>query len=384
MKAINYGRHHISEEDIKSVVDVLKSDYLTQGPKVREFEERFSEYIGCKYAVAVSNGTAALHLCSLAMGVTPGQRVITTPITFAATANSVLFAGGTVEFVDIDKNTLLLDHNKVKALLERTSPGTYSGIIPVDFTGMPVNLQELKEIADKHGLWITEDACHAPGGYFIDSENRKQNCGNGSHADLAIFSFHPVKHIACGEGGMITTNNEELYRMLLMLRSHGITKDPDLLGENHGSWYYEMQMLGYNYRLTDFQAALGISQLTRAESMLARRRQIAEIYNENFSGKPFIKSLPALLPGHAYHLYVIEVERRDELYRYLAKHSVNTQVHYIPVHLLPYYRKFGWKQGDMPNAERYYSRCLSLPMYPTLEQAEQDYIIKKIMDFYGS
>jgi UDP-4-amino-4,6-dideoxy-N-acetyl-beta-L-altrosamine transaminase len=382
-KRIPYGRQDITEADIQAVVEVLKSDFLTQGPKINEFEEAFAKYIGCKYAVAVSNGTAALHLSALSLNVQSGDKVITTPITFAASANCVRYCGGEVVFADIDPKTYLLDIEFVRELLQSSPAGTYKGIIPVDFAGNPINMEEFRELANEYDLWIIEDACHAPGGYFIDSKNKTQNCGNGNFADLAIFSFHPVKHIAAGEGGMITTNNPDLYQKLIMLRTHGITKDPDLMIENHGGWYYEMQELGFNYRLTDFQAALGLSQLRRANEGLMRRRGIAKKYYEAFKEKSFIKGQSAYLENHAYHLYLIEVENRKELYEYLQKQNIFAQVHYIPTHLMPYYRQFGWKEGDLPHAENYYKHCLSLPMYPSLCQEEQLYVIQKINNFYN-
>jgi dTDP-4-amino-4,6-dideoxygalactose transaminase len=265
MNAIPYGKQHITDEDVEAVIEALRSDYLTQGPKIAEFENAFAKYIGCKYAVAVSNGTAALHLAVMALGVNAHSNVITTPITFAASANCVRYCGGNVWFADIDADTFLLDIYKVEELIKSKPSGFFSGIIPVDFAGYAVDLEQYRLLADKYNLWIIEDACHAPGGYFIDSNKGKQYCGNGKFADASVFSFHPVKHIACGEGGMVTTNNEALYEQLILLRTHGITKNPALLHENHGGWYYEMQALGYNYRLTDFQAALGASQLMRAE-----------------------------------------------------------------------------------------------------------------------
>ncbi len=387
---IPYGRQNITDEDIQSVVDVLKGDYLTQGPQIKLFEDAFANYIGSKYAVAVSNGTAALHLCALALNVKEGQKVITTPITFAASANCIRYCGGDVEFVDIDPATYLIDIEKVKKLLESSPKGTYSGIIPVDFSGRAVNLEEVKGLADEYNLWIIEDACHAPGGYFIDSKGEKQNCGNGNYANLAIFSFHPVKHIASGEGGMITTNNEELYKNLLKLRTHGIVKDTqnytnsiELAGgiDEYPGWYMEMQMLGYNYRLTDFQAALGLSQLKRADRGIERRREIATIYNDAFSKTSKIKGQSGIVDGHAYHLYIIEVEDRLGLYNYLKSNNIFAQIHYIPTHLMPYYQQFGWKEGDFLNAEKYYSQCISLPMYPTLSKIEQDMVISLILDF---
>jgi len=382
MKRIPYGRQNITEEDILAVVDVLKSDFLTQGPKISEFEAAFASYIGCKYAIAVANGTAALHLSTMALNVMPGQKVITTPITFAASANCVRYCGGDVVFADIDSGTYLLDIEKVRELLAGSPKGTYSGLITVDFTGGVVNLEKFKRLADEYGLWIIEDACHAPGGFFIDSKGNRQNCGNGNFADLAVFSFHPVKHIACGEGGMITTNNKSLYEKLINLRTHGIQQNPVLKQHDHGVWYYEMQELGYNYRLTDIQAALGLSQLKRANAGLAIRRKIASVYNKSFIGKPYIKGQSGIVKGHAYHLYVIEVTNRNGLINYLRDKHIFSQVHYIPVHLMPYYRQFGWRNGDLPHAEYYYNLCLSLPIYPTLQMEDQQFVVKTINEFY--
>jgi len=378
---IPYGRQHITDDDINAVVKALKSDFLTQGPEIAAFEKAFADYIGCKYAVAVSNGTAALHLCTMALGVNKNSRVITSPITFAASSNCVRYCDGEVYFADIDPNTYLLDIEKVRALLEQHPKGYFQGIIPVDFAGNAVNLEEFKKLADEFGCWIIEDACHAPGGYFTDSKGNKQHCGNSQFADLAIFSFHPVKHIACGEGGMVTTNDEKLYNKLLKLRTHGITKDPSLMHKNEGGWYYEMQELGYNYRITDFQAALGNSQLKRADEGLERRREIAKTYSDAFKHNSNIKGQSGVVEGHAYHLYIIEVEKRKELYDFLRSKDIFCQVHYIPVHTLPYYESLGWKQGDFKNSEHYYKGCLSLPMYPTLTNAQQSFVIEQINSF---
>lgn len=391
-KVIPYGKQNITEEDIKCVVDALKSDYLTQGPKIKEFEVRFATYTGAKYAVALSNGTAALHLCAMALGIQEGDKVITTPITFAASANCVRYCGGEVVFADIDPLTYLLDINSVKALLDSSPKGTYKGIIPVDFAGRAVNLEAYKKLADQYGLWIIEDACHAPGGYFVDSNGVQQVCGNGVFADLAIFSFHPVKHIASGEGGMITTNDEKLYNKLLQLRTHGIVKDNDLYQnsiefaggiDTYPLWYMEMQSLGYNYRITDFQAALGISQLNRAEDGIAKRRQIAKKYFNSFNGKSYILGQSGVVEGHAYHLYILEVEDRLGLYNYLRDKNILAQIHYIPCHLMPYYRAFGWKEGDRPYAEEYYKVCISLPMYPTLSDDDQSYVIDAVNGYFS-
>lgn len=377
---IPYGRQNITQGDIDHVVSALQSDFLTQGPLVNEFETKFAEYVGCKYAVAVSNGTAALHLSAMALNVNSQSNVITTPITFSASANCVRYCGGHVYFADIDPQSFLLDIDKVEALILSKPKGFFQGVIPVDFAGAAVNLEEFKKLADKYNLWILEDACHAPGGYFIDHNGDKQHCGNGNFADLAIFSFHPVKHIACGEGGMITTNNESLYFRLKKLRTHGITNDPALMHENHGGWYMELQELGYNYRLPDILCALGISQLSRADEGLARRVQIAGKYDTALAEVPLLRT-PIYNEGHAFHLYVIQHEKRKELYDYLRTENIYAQVHYIPVHLMPYYRDLGWKKGDFPHAEKYYNRCLSIPMYPTLTDEQQDYVIQIIKSF---
>jgi UDP-4-amino-4,6-dideoxy-N-acetyl-beta-L-altrosamine transaminase len=380
MKSIPYGRQQITDEDIQSVIEVLHSDFLTQGPKIEEFEKKFAAYIGSKYAVAVANGTAALHLCALALNVSSKSKVITTPVTFAASANCIRYCGGEVVFSDINEKDFLLDLDKVEDLLKK-NPEAFEGIIPVDLAGLPVDMERLRSIADKYKLWIIEDACHAPGAYFTDSKGKKQHCGNCQYADLAIFSFHPVKHIATGEGGMITTNRKDLYDKLLLLRTHGITKDPALMNKNDGGWYMEMQELGYNYRLSDMQAALGVSQLKRADEGLKRRKAIAERYDAAFKNAPL--EIPKVREGlgHAYHLYVIKTKRRKELYDYLKTQQIFAQVHYIPVHTMPYYKSLGWKQGDMPMAEAYYDQCLSIPMYPSLTDEEQDYVIKKISEF---
>ncbi|TXK44877.1 UDP-4-amino-4,6-dideoxy-N-acetyl-beta-L-altrosamine transaminase [Pontibacter qinzhouensis] len=388
-KAIPYGKQHISEADIAAVVATLQADFLTQGPTVAAFEAAFANYVGAKYAVAVANGTAALHLCALALNVNQQTRVITTPITFVASANCIRYCGGEIVFADVDPNTILLDTNLVRQMLESKPAGYYAGLIPVDFGGNPVNLQELRELADQHNLWIIEDACHAPGGFFYDSDGTKQMCGNGNFADLSIFSFHPVKHIATGEGGMITTNNEALYNKLLLYRTHGITKDPELMQENHGPWYMEMQELGYNYRIPDILCALGLSQLQRAEEGLTRRKAIARTYDQAFkdvAGLGVVQTEAAALgaaddTGHAYHLYIIRVQNRQGLYEHLRRHQIYAQVHYIPAHTMPYYRNLGYKPGDFPVAEKYYSECLSLPMYPTLTEEEQLFVIEKVKEF---
>jgi len=377
-KPIPYGRQAINENDVKAVIDTLQADYLTQGPKVVEFEKHFAEYVEAKYAVAVSNATAGLHIAVLALGLKKGERVITTPITFAASANCVRYAGGEVWFADIDRDTYVLSLDATRKLIESKPKGFFKGIIPVDFAGMPVDMEKFRELADEHGLWIIEDACHAPGGYFMDSLGEKQFCGNGKYADVGIFSFHPVKHIACGEGGMVTTNSKELYEKLSLLRTHGITKDN--MEENHGLWYYEMQELGFNYRLTDIQSALGISQLAKNDEGLKRRQEIAARYQEAFLGKiPCQANLSGFY--NAYHLFVIETGERKGLYDYLREQKIYAQIHYIPVHTLPYYKRIGYQDAQLENAKDYYSKCISLPMYPSLTDEEQEYVIQCVLDF---
>lgn len=391
---IPYGRQSISEEDIEAVTSVLRSDFLTQGPSIAKFESNFAAYVGSKYAVAVSNGTAALHLCVLALKLKPGEKVITSPITFSASANCIRYVGGEVVFADIDPETYLLDIQCVRELLESSPKGTYKGIIPVDFAGRAVDLEEFRCLANDYDLWIVEDACHAPGGYFVDQNANEEKCGNGAFSDLSIFSFHPVKHIAAGEGGMITTDNKELYEDLLELRTHGIVRNqnkfsnsPELaagvVGEKeYPGWYMEMQELGFNYRLTDFQAALGNSQLSKAEDGLNTRKEIAKRYFEAFKEAPFIRGQSGVINGHAYHLYIIEVDNRLGLYNHLRANKIFAQVHYVPIHLMPYYRALGWEMGDLEHAEEYYKYCLSLPMFPTLSEIDQEYVIKSVLDFY--
>jgi UDP-4-amino-4,6-dideoxy-N-acetyl-beta-L-altrosamine transaminase len=381
---IPYGKQHVTQEDIDAVVSVLKSDFWTQGPAVPEFEKNFAEYVGAKYAVAVANGTAALHLCTLALNVKPGDKVITSPITFVASANCVAYCGGEVVFADIDRETYLLDINEVRKLLEADTEKQIKGIIPVDFAGRVVDFEAFRALADEFGCWLIEDACHAPGGSFTNAAENNIKAGSGIYADLAIFSFHPVKHIAAGEGGMITTNDKELYERLLILRTHGIQQDLSKRIHDDSLWYYEMQELGYNYRLTDIQAALGNSQLQRAGAGLERRREIAQVYKQAFKNNPnIVDRNEGYSENHAYHLYVIEVKDRKGLHTYLREENIFAQIHYIPAHLMPYYREQGWKEGDLLNAEDYYSGCISLPMYPTLSKEDKERVIELIVSYVG-
>ena len=381
---IPYGHQNITEEDIRAVVEVLNSDYMTQGPKIGEFEKKFAKYVGADYACMVSNGTAALHLCAMALGIKPGDKVITTPITFVASANGFRYLGAEIVFCDIDPQTYLLDLDKLEILLKASPAGTYKAVVPVDFAGYPIDEERLRRLSEEYGFAIVVDACHAPGAWFTDSRGRRQMVGNCKYADLTCFSFHPVKHIATGEGGAVTTCNPKLFERVSLYRTHGITKSPGLLTRNDGGWYYEMQELGYNYRITEMQAALGISQLSRLEWSLDRRNEIAERYDTAFAGCPGIRT-PFRAAGlrHAFHLYIIQVDRRKELYDFLRVNNIFAQVLYIPAHTMPYYRQFGWKRGDMPVAEEYYKHCLALPMFPSLTDEEQEWVIAKVLESVG-
>ncbi len=374
---IPYGRQDLNEADCQAVLAVLKSDWLTQGPAVPRFEEAFAAYCGARFAVAVSSGTAALHLAVLAAGFGPGDEVITTPITFVATANAVVYAGGRPVFADVEPETACLD---VARLAWRLGPAS-RGIIPVHFAGQPVDLGMLATVARDNGLVLIEDAAHALGASY-EVGGRWYRVGCCAHSAMTIFSLHPVKHIAAGEGGVITTNDAELAARLRLLRSHGITRDPDLLKAADGPWYYEMQALGFNYRLTDIQAALAASQLQRLDDFVARRREIARRYDEAFAALPAVMPLEQRPSGRSsYHLYVLKCLKvdRGELYRWLRRRGLGVNVHYIPVHLQPYYREnFAFLPGDYPEAELYYQRALTIPLYPAMSDGQVERVIELV------
>lgn len=380
---IPYGHQLITKEDINAVVDTLKSDYLTQGPRIPEFERNFADYLGVHYACMVSNGTAALHLCAMALGIKPGDKIITTPITFVASANGFRYLGANVEFCDIDRKTFLMDLGKLETMLKMAPKGTYKAVVPVDFAGYPIDEEHLHLLAVEYGFATIIDCCHAPGGSWMDSKGTKQMIGNCRYADLSVFSFHPVKHIAAGEGGIVTTNRRDLYEKVSLYRTHGITKDIERLTHNDGGWYYEMYELGYNYRITEFQAALANSQLKRLNWSVECRNAIAKRYDEAF------KDMNIKIPyrqeniNHAFHLYVIlvDADKRKGLYDYLHEHNVYAQVLYIPVHTMPYYRNLGHKKGECPIAEEYYRHCLALPMYPSLTIEEQEWVISCVKKY---
>ena len=384
-KFLPYGLHWIDEDDIQEVVKVLKSDWITQGPKIREFEKALAKFTGAKYAVALSSGTAALHAACFAAGIAEGDEVITTPITFVASSNCVLYMGGRPVFADIEEDTYNIDPDEIqKKITNRTK-----AIIPVDFAGHPVDLDKVCKIAKSHNLVVIEDAAHALGAEYKGKKI-------GSISDMTIFSFHPVKHITTGEGGVVTTNNEEYYEKLLMFRTHGITRNFSKfankrlsfafnfqLSASHANpWYYEMQELGYNYRITDFQAALGLSQLRKLNKFISRRRGIVKNYNQSFQKVEEI-IIPYEKPGvkSSWHIYVIRMKlnklraTRREIFEALRKEEIGVNVHYIPVYYHSYYKKLGYKEGLCPKAERYYEEAITLPLFPKMSDGD----VKKVI-----
>jgi UDP-4-amino-4,6-dideoxy-N-acetyl-beta-L-altrosamine transaminase len=383
VKPIPYGRQTITDGDVAAVVEALRSDFLTQGPLVPQFEEAFRSLVHSSHAVAVSNATAGLHIACLALGVGPGSRVIVPPMTFAASANCVRYCGGSVEFVDIDPDTRCLSPERTAETIERAAPGTYAGIVAVDYAGHPADLEALHAIARAHGLWIIEDACHAPGGGILAADGTfRWRCGDGRLADVASFSFHPVKHLTTGEGGMMTTCSQDVAKKMQRLRTHGISKDPSELSSVDGPWSYEMQELGYNYRLTEIQAALGISQLRRFDEDFKRRQEIAAVYDRELAGLPIVLPRRGRNVVHAFHLYVIESDQRRQLFDHLRSASIYPQVHYIPVNSMPYYRALGHKATDTPVSLRLYERAMSLPMFGGLTDDDLARVVDAVRAFY--
>lgn len=375
---IPYGKQWISEEDIEAVSDILRSAYLTTGPAISKFEKEFASYVGSRFAVAVANGTAALHISAKALGVQADTQVITSPMSFAATANCVLYNSGKPIFADINERGLIDPYAIISNLTEKTT-----GLIPVHFMGLPCELNEISKIAKENDLFVIEDACHALGAKY---EN--DSIGSCKYSDLSVFSFHPVKHITTGEGGIITTNNEKIYNLLLTLRTHGITKDrTEYKVKNTEPWYHEMHYLGYNYRLTDIQAALGLSQLLKINQFVERRREIAKIYKEFFAE---FDDVVEIIPEkdkefHSYHLFVIklkEAKKRRQLFEYLQKNNVYCQVHYIPIYWHPYYQELGYEKNICPITEDFYERIISLPMYPALTNDELGHVLSLIKRFF--
>ena len=369
---IPYARQYIDDDDINAVVEALKSDYLTTGPKVAEFENVVKKYVGAKYAVAVSNGTAALHVACLAAGIGEGDEVITTPITFVASANCVLYCGAKPVFADINPDTYNIDPQDIR----RKITSKTKAIIAVHFTGQPCELDEIHQIAKEYNLLVIEDAAHALG-----ADYKGKMIGNIS--DLTTFSFHPVKHITTGEGGMITTNSKSLYDRLMLYRGHGITRDQSLMSSYDGPWYYQQLVLGFNYRITDIQCALGISQMKKLGQFVARRREIAKRYNMEFADiKNIIEPKQLDSCNSSWHLYVIQVKNMDrkKVVESLIEQNIGVNVHYIPVYKQPYYQNNGYKNIVCPYAEEVYSNLISLPIYSSLSDEEQGYVIKKVKE----
>jgi UDP-4-amino-4,6-dideoxy-N-acetyl-beta-L-altrosamine transaminase len=389
---IPYGKHHIDEDDIQAVAQVLRSDYLTQGPIIEEFERAIADYVGVKYAVAVSSGTAALHLANLAVDMGPGCSAVTSPITFVASANSILYAGGNVLFADIDIDTVNMSPEFLIDVFKKNK--NIKAVIPVHFAGLPCDMAKIKQIADKHNAVVIEDAAHALGASY-PSGKKVGSCENSL---MTMFSFHPVKAIAAGEGGMITTNNEIIYRKLLRLRSHGINKLNDSFilpeqGETNGivdPWYYEMQELGFHYRITDIQCALALSQLKRLDSFISRRVDLAIVYDAAFTKMK--NCSPAQTEGRdrsGHHLYVLRINydgigvSRNQLMQNLRSRDIGSQVHYIPVPAHPFYRKLGFRPECYSNAQKYYQEALSIPLFFKLTDSQQKQVIDAIAEIVG-
>ena len=367
---IPYGKQSIDKSDIDAVIDVLQSDFITTGPKVSEFEKSICDFTGAKFAVAVSSGTAALHCAMFAAGIKAGDEVIVTPMTFVASSNAILYCGGTPVFADVLPGNLLIDPAEVaKKITKRTK-----AVVVVDYAGQPCDYDALKGICNKHGLLLISDACHSIGAEY---KGRK----TGTLADMTVFSFHPVKHITTGEGGMITTDNPDFAARLKMFRGHGISTDYRQR-EEKGSWFYEMIELGYNYRITDFQCALGISQLKKLPSWIGRRHEIAAVYDKAFKGNENISPLEnSKNISNAYHLYVVRLEKsdRNQAFTHLRSAGIGVNVHYIPVHLHPYYRKtFGTGEGLCPVAEKAFGQIISLPMFPGLKNEDVEEVLRQI------
>lgn len=391
---IPYARQSLDEDDINAVVEVLRGNWLTQGPKIEEFEKNISRRVGANFGVAVATGTAALHCACFAAGVGPGDEVITSPITFAASGNCALFLGAEVKFVDIRPDTYCLDPNKLSEAINKKT----KAIIPVDYTGQPADMDEINEIASHHGITVISDAAHSLGATYKERPV-------GSLADMSVFSFHPVKHIAMGEGGVIVTNDESVVSSLRLFRTHGITNQdremvlpkqssdqdnswfPELNSSTRAPWYYEMQQLGFNYRITDIQCALGLSQLGKLDQFLCRRREIATYYNRYFSeSEMLIIPFQQIDRQSSWHLYMLRLrsekltKSRRQIFEEIRSLNIGVHVHYIPLHLQPYYRKkFGYKRGDFPESESYYDSALTIPMFPGMSDSDCERVVEAVL-----
>ena len=382
---IPYGRQDISADDIAAVLAVLQSDFLTQGPAIERFERVVADYCGAKYAVAVANATAALHIACLAADLGPGDRLWTVPNTFVASANCGRYCGAVVDFVDIDADTLNLSVAALRQkLLAAKATGTLPKVlVPVDFAGRSCEMAELRQLADEYGFVLLEDASHAIGARY-----QGRPVGSCAFSDMTVFSFHPVKIVTTGEGGMVLTNDAVLYRRLLRLRSHGITRDSaDMLQPEVGGWVYQQLELGFNYRITDIQAALGASQMTRLDHFVEQRQQKVQRYLQLLADLPLIlPALPCAENRSAWHLFPVQIDAqcsahdRRQVFDALRSRGIGVNVHYIPVHTQPYYRQLGFDWGQFPVAEQYYRQALSLPLYPGLSEAQQDQVVQALQE----
>lgn len=380
-KNIPYSRQYIDNQDIAEVSKILKSDWLTQGPKIQEFEISLAKYTGSKFAVIFNSGTAALHAAYFSVGLTKENEFITSPITFVATANAGLYLKAKPVFVDVEFNTGNIDIDKIEQYITKNT----KLLVPVHYGGQPVNLEQVSKIAKKYNLFIIEDACHALGAIY-----KGEKIGNCKYSDMTVFSFHPVKHITTGEGGAVTTNKSEIYEKLIMFRNHGITKNKSLLiNKDQGDWYYEMQLLGHNYRMTDFQAALGISQLKKMNEFVKRRQDIAKIYEEKFKNNMYFDMpLKKFDSNSSYHLYSIRLKdkyknKKKDIFSKMRERGLGVQVHYIPVYLQPYYQNMGFNKRICPIAEDFYQKEISIPLYSSMKKKEIEYVTKTIFEILG-
>ena len=376
---IPYGKQHINEDDIAEVLEVLKSDFITQGPVVPLFEKKLASYSNSEYCYVLNSATSALHTACLAIGLGPGDILWTSPISFVASSNAALYCGASVDFVDIDKETYNMSISALKTKLEyaRANKSLPKVIMPVHLSGQSCDMQQIYDLSLEYGFKIIEDASHAIGGRY-----KNKPIGSCEFSDMTVFSFHPVKIITTGEGGAVLTNNKKYSEKIQMIRSHGITRDTSLMNqESHGFWYYQQIELGYNYRMTDIQAALGLSQIKRLDEFIEKRHQIADIYYRELDSENLV--LPYCLKESfsSFHLYIIKLKipgRRKELIECMKKKGISANIHYIPIHMQPYYQALGFKKGYLPNAEKYYEDAISIPIYPTLKNDQQYEVINTI------
>jgi len=376
---IPYSKQNISKEDIEAVSEILKSDYLTTGPKVDEFEERCKEYFDANYCVTFNSATSALHVACLSIGITQGDLVWTSPISFVASSNCALYCGASIDFVDIDTSTfnICVDELEEKLIKASKVDELPSLLVVVHLAGLPCDMKRIRKLSEAYNFKIIEDASHAVGSFYKDSK-----IGESKYSDITIFSFHPVKIFTTGEGGMILTNNKDYAKKASLYRAHGITRDHlDFQNKENEPWFYEQQFLGYNYRMTDIAAALGISQLKKVKVWNEKRNKLANIYKSSFCDTEGIDfQLNNLDCFSSYHLFIIQVHNRKKIFQCLREKEIGVNVHYIPIHFHPFYKKLGFQEGDFPNAEKYYSKAISIPLYPSLTKKDQNYVIENVIE----